>query len=172
MDMNKARVTIAVSFLLAFAAGTTVGILVGRSANIHGRSSWLARELALTAAQREQMREIWSELTGTMRRQQRQEREVLQKEREDAVKALLTVDQQGRYEEVMQEYARKSATLSQERRKVFQEAVERTKLLLTESQRKKYDELLRKEPMRGQRDGYRRTESSRGDTPRVPRGEE
>ena len=97
---------------------------------------------------------------------------MLQKEREDAVKALLTQEQAARYEEVRQEYARKSAALSQERRKVFQEAVERTKLLLTESQRKKYDELLRKDPMRGHRDSYRRTKSSRGDAPHVPRGEE
>ncbi len=137
------------SFVLAFAAGTTVGLLLGQSAQTPRRRSRLSRELDLTPAQREQMRKIWSEVMGSAGGQRRERRETLRKERDEAVQALLTEEQKARYEKVMQEYSRKLAELSEERRKRFQEAGERTKEILTDQQRKKYEELL--ESGRGRR---------------------
>ena len=129
---------VCVCFVLAFAAGVCVGLLAGRSAS----GSRLSRELDLTREQREQMRQIWSEVMRASEEQQWQRRCELQQERDEAIRALLTDEQKRQHEQLMGEYARKLDGLSQERGKRFDEAVEKTKLILTESQRKRYEQLL------------------------------
>jgi len=139
--MTKSRLVVILSFVLAFAAGLAAGLLAGRgSGSPHGRS-YLTRKLNLTPQQREQMRKIWAESMGQIR----QQREVLEKERDQAVRAILTEEQQEKYDEIMRDFSSKVAALSETRRKTFQEAVEQTKKILNESQRRKYEELLKKE---------------------------
>ena len=117
--MTKTKLIMLVCFLVAFAAGTAVGFLAGRSAKAPRHRSSLSRELDLTAQQREQMRKVWSELMSSARRDGREHRQALRTERDEAVQALLTEEQKERYEEVMREYSRKSEELAQERRKLF-----------------------------------------------------
>lgn len=141
--MTKAKTMVCICFVLAFAAGVCVGLLVSRSASGPRSGSWLSRELDLTREQREQMRQIWSEVMRASGERQRERRDTLQKERDEAISALLTNEQEREYEQLMEQYARKHQELSQERRKRFEETVEKTKQILTESQRKKYEELLK-----------------------------
>ncbi len=166
--MTKTKVIVLVSFLAAFAAGTAVGLLVGRSAQTPRQRSWLSRELGLTPEQRDQMREIWSEFM----RAAGGHRRALQEERDQAVQALFTEEQKAQYEELMQEYSRKLEELAQQRRELYQQAVERTKQILSEPQRKKYEELLER---RGE--GFRRhyrgnRERGRTEVSDTPRAEE
>jgi len=130
------------AFVLAFAAGVAAGFLAGRPRPKQG--SWLSAELALTPAQEEQMRKIWSEVMSGGRREQFERRAALDKERDEAIRNLLPEESLAAYEALLQEHAQKVAGLSDERRKQFQAAVDRTKAMLTEAQRAKYEEFLKK----------------------------
>lgn len=144
--MTKVKAMLCVCFILAFAAGICVGLLAGRSARGARRGSWLSGELNLSAAQREQMRAIWSGVMSASREGQSERRQALRDEHEQAIQALLSEEQKRQYDQLTQEYAGKLDELSQERRKRFEEAAERTKELLTEQQRRKYEELMERRP--------------------------
>ena len=142
--MTKTKLIVIVCFCAAFGAGLGTGVAVTRLGAPPRHGSWLEHELNLTPQQREQMHQIWSQVIGPPGPPQREQRQVLQKERDDAIRGLLKQDQKAQYEEVMKKYAEKLAALDDARKKAFDEAVERTKQILTESQRKKYEELLQK----------------------------
>jgi Spy/CpxP family protein refolding chaperone len=160
--VTKAKAIMALAFLLSFAAGGAVGWIVGRAAPREPSGSRLARELGLTPEQSDKMRKIWTEVMQDSGRQFGERRQALQKQRDEAVRALLTEQQKPQYEEVTQDYTRKQAELSKEREKLFQTAVEKTKEILTPEQRVKYEELLKNRSGRGWRgrggDGPQRTE--------------
>ena len=164
--MSKAKAMLCVSFVLAFAAGICAGLLFVRSMSVRAPGSVLSRELDLTPKQREQMRQIWSEVTRASAERQPADRDAIRKRRDEAVKALLTSEQMREYEQLMEQYARELDALSQERRTRFDEAVEKTKLILTEPQRRKYTEMLERgarRPRRGGRPGENRSESSQSE---------
>jgi Spy/CpxP family protein refolding chaperone len=79
------------------------------------------------------------------RRRQHEQREALEKERDERIHALLADDQKEEYDALLQEYASKLAALTEERKQWFQKAMEQTKEILTEAQRQKYEELLKKQ---------------------------
>ncbi len=149
--MTKTKVILVAAFLLMFAAGGSVGMLVTRSSPQPEppHESWWMSELNLAPEQREQMRTIWEEVMGTSFRAEGERRAALQQEREAAVLALLTEEQRGKYAAVLQEYSRKMDDLSQDRKRAFDEAVARTKKILTPEQAAKYDELMKKQRDRG-----------------------
>jgi Spy/CpxP family protein refolding chaperone len=140
--VTKTKIIVLVSFALVFAAGTAVGILVQRSAPKPRHRPEPFAGLDLSAQQREQMREIWSERTGPGRPQMSERRRELEEEREEAFRALLTEAQEEQYEALIQEYEEKFAELYLERRKAFEEKLERTKEILTEPQREKFEEFI------------------------------
>jgi Spy/CpxP family protein refolding chaperone len=154
MAVNKVRLIILVGFALAFAAGASVGMLAAsggrrRPSQRPGAGRQLAKELGLTTEQQAQMRKIWSEAMGGQARQQwRDRRTALYRQRTEAIEALLTDEQQARYEEILAEHAREMEKINQERNRLVQEAVERTKKILTQEQAKKYEE-IRKSRHRG-----------------------
>ena len=147
--MTKARVIVVICFVLTFIAGVAAGLIVGRFGKTTQRGSWLTRELKLTPEQREKMRQIWSQ-SMTSFPKQREQRNALVKEREERIHALLNKDQRVKYDEVMRDYANKSAALADERKKQFEAAQEQTKQILTEEQQRKYEELMKRQP------GFRR----------------
>jgi len=143
--VTKTRIIVLLSFVVVFAAGAAVGLLLSRSALPRHPRSWLASELGLTPEQREQMRQIWSRPDqGSPMRSHLERRRAIRKWRDEAVRALLSEEQKGRYDEIVREYEQQLAKLSEERRKAFQQRLERTKAILTDSQRRKYEELLEK----------------------------
>jgi Spy/CpxP family protein refolding chaperone len=104
---------------------------------------WLA-ELNLTADQREKMKAIWTEAMKATGGQEREKRDAARKERDEALRALVTGEQKERLEEVLSAYQKKMEAISQESGKARDEARERTRALLSESQRVQYDELWKK----------------------------
>ena len=139
--MTKTKLVMLLCFIAALAAGVAAGMAFSRfSRRPHPRPD----PLNLTPPQREQMRQIWSSVESTSRTQHRERMDALRKEREDAVRALLTDEQKAQYGAVLQAHDQKMADLTAERKKAIEDAVERTRKILTEQQCSKYDEMLKK----------------------------
>src|SRR3569623_1083241 len=99
--MNRLKFLIACLFAISLGTGIVVGMGVARAPKSHARGSWLAEELNLTPSQSEEMKTIWSDVSrpsqgGFERRRQ------LQRERDDAVQALLTDEQKTAYAAVLE----------------------------------------------------------------------
>ncbi|UCG64807.1 MAG: hypothetical protein JSW12_19685 [Deltaproteobacteria bacterium] len=147
--MNRVKLFVLISVIAAFAAGISIGMVIGGFNKKAQRKSRLSRELHLTSKQRDQMKKIWSEGIRTARRVQREQRQKLHKERDEAIEAILTDEQKTWFKEIISEYSQKIDELAQSRECVFKEAVEQTKRILSEEQRKKYEELLKEQEKRG-----------------------
>ena len=141
--MIRLRLLLCACFLLAFGAGISVGRLWERS-EAPRDDGWLA-PLNLEPEQKKKIKEIWSEAMKTNSWQsQREKREAIQRERDDALKALILPEQTQRYEEIMRVGKEKLAAVALENKKLMDDAYERTKALLNEAQLVKYDELRQK----------------------------
>ncbi len=148
--MTKTKVILIVSFVLVFAAGAALGVLLARPEKRPPHpSSWLAAELNLSAEQRKQMEAVWSEAMGATFARHGEKRAAVVQERDQAIQALLSEAQQAQYQAIQQDYTRKMNELSQERKRVFDDAVERTKRILTPEQATKYEELMKRHRERG-----------------------
>jgi len=154
--MTKTRVILVIGFLVALGAGMAVGAALKRGGEPKPRKPWIEEELNLTPEQREKMHDIWSESMREMREYQRDRRQALLSERDEAIQNLLSVPQRAEYAEIQRIYERESAALSEAARKAFDEAKEKTKEILTEEQQEAYDRMLR------ERAGRRRHGSRRG----------
>jgi len=140
--VTKARVMLILiaAFAVTLAAGIAAGYAVCSSANHAPRRF---PDLKLTAEQRAKMDEIWNAVKRDSRKLQSEQRQALQKQREEAVRAILTEEQKVKYDSVLKDHAGKMAELGKAREKAFQEAVEKTKLILNADQQKKYEEWLK-----------------------------
>ena len=156
--MNKVRIILVVCFLAAFGAGIAAGVALTRPPRPEPRKPWIEEELNLTGEQREKMREIWSEVMGKLREYQRDQRQTLQQERDEAIQNLLSVPQRAEYAQILEIYARESAALNEAARKAFEEATKRTKEILTEEQQEAYDRMLRERAGRRRHGSHGRKE--------------
>jgi Spy/CpxP family protein refolding chaperone len=147
--MTRTKVILLVCFVAAFAAGTTAGLVAGKSQPRPHDRSWLMAQLSLTTQQREQMRKIWSEAMDASVTQYGEQRRAIAGERDKAIAALLTQEQQPKYEQILRECNQKLAELSEQRKHAFEQAVEQTKQILTPDQGKQYDELIKRQRDRG-----------------------
>ena len=102
-------------------------------------------ELNLTAQQREQMRQIWSETMEASARQHEEQRRAIAQQRDEAIASLLTAQQQPKYQQILADYDRRIEELVSQRRHAFDQAVEQTKQILTADQARQYDELLKRQ---------------------------
>jgi len=156
--LTRTRVLVVAAFLIAFAAGLTTGVAVGRSRHRPRGGSVLTRQLGLTEEQQAQMRRIWSGIDGDSIRAYFERRREIQAERDEALRDLLRASGlQAEYETIMQVYNDQLAELAQERRAAREEAERKTMEILTEPQRKRWQEMLRQRehgergrPRRGQ----------------------
>lgn len=155
MKTNRLMTLFAVAFVLALGAGLSGGLLLARlpggasgvtadePAPAPGSGSGsLADVLHLTADQRDRMRTIW-EGTRLTAQGYFDEGQRLQREREDALIALLTDAQKEQYEKITRDYADRFAAVTRKREAAFREAVERTRAILNDAQRRQYDQILR-----------------------------
>jgi Spy/CpxP family protein refolding chaperone len=154
------RLIVMMCFMVAFAAGLTVGIESQRpqepKESRSRRCGALSSELNLTADQQEQMHQIWSETARRGGREREDRRRELWRERDEAIRQLVPAEDQARYEEVMHDYYAKMRALDQEWRTSFDEAVNQTQQILTAEQREKYKKILeRHRAERGSRGWYR-----------------
>ncbi len=67
----------------------------------------------------------------------------LQKQRDEALVALLNDEQKAKFEKISKDYADRYAELTRNRDQVFAQAVQQTRSLLNETQRQKYDQILK-----------------------------
>jgi Spy/CpxP family protein refolding chaperone len=164
--MIKTRLTLGLMFVAAFVAGISVGMFIEQKPPVEpgggpmpgmgpggqtpgggggpgGRgASWLTATLGLNPDQEQQVLKIWSGLERYSRQEEGEKRKVLQKERDEAIKALVPAEKQAELEKVHEKYNQQTTDLSDQRRKAFEEAVEKTKAILTKEQREKYEEIL------------------------------
>jgi Spy/CpxP family protein refolding chaperone len=152
--MTRTKVLLIMAAVVTFAAGAAVGLSFSRAQHGPHGPSWLAAELGLTGRQKEQMREIWSEVMSKTFRDRWEQRRIIAEERDQAIVDLLTEEQRSRYDAILQEYTRKREEMEQQREQAFKEAIERTKQVLTPEQATKYEELLKKRPERGPGDRH------------------
>lgn len=144
--MNKTSVTILLGFVLMFAAGAVVGMVKSKGVFPHPPPhdrSWLADQLQLTEEQKQQMQQIWAEAMPRNRDQAMEQRRQLQKQRDDAIRRLLTPAQLQQFEKITQQYEAASTDLQKQREKAVEEAIAKTKLILNDQQRAKYEDILK-----------------------------
>ncbi|MCL2645882.1 MAG: hypothetical protein FWD61_02630 [Phycisphaerales bacterium] len=170
--MIRIKFLIVLLFIAALGAGFLVGQGVARTKSVadthpgertvgngSGRHPTtrpsLTEALALTPAQSEQLKAIWSDWDTS--RQSRFERHPqFQKERDDAIQALLSESQKTVFDDIQKKYRQQLDQLDEERRQVYQAAVDKTKAILNDKQRAEYEEMLKNAPLgRGPRGGDR-----------------
>lgn len=157
--MARIKSILIIAFLVVFAAGLMVGMVRGRSTataviNAHpDRASFLTAQLNLTPDQEEKMHKIWSEVmkNGPGGGQHVGE---LDKERDDAIRAMLSEDQKSRYDQIVHEYRAKADAMRAEMHRRIDEAERRTREILTDSQRVKFDEITRERHNRQHEGGH------------------
>lgn len=149
MRTTKALSLLLIVFALALGAGVSGGMLMARlpakaatPTLPTGGASPLADELSLTADQRDKMREIWEEVRDVGRECVR-DGQLMQKDRDDALIALLNDEQKAKYEKIAADYARQFATVAKRRTNAFRDGVKRTQTMLNDEQRRRYERILR-----------------------------
>lgn len=155
-----AKWIVIICFLVAFAAGLTVGSQnrqpPGEARKTPDRcKGWLATELNLTPAQQDQLHRIWSETATVGGRDREERRRQLWQERDEAIAALIRPEDKARYEETISHYRDRMYALDNEWRSAFDSAVAQTKEILTPEQREKYDNILQRHRSERGRGRYR-----------------
>ena len=108
--------------------------------------SWIADQLGLAPAQRQQMDAIWAETRQKITKAMDGHRAV-DKERDEAIRKLLTPDQQAQYDQIQAEFHAQRAALDKERDKLIHDANDRSRALLDDAQKKKWDALTKDREM-------------------------
>jgi len=140
---NRVKLFITSAFLLAMFAGVAVGMLGAKIPASREPRSWLADELGLTPEQREQMQSIWQDISKN-RQSDWERRQTIDKDRREAIVALLTPEQKTQYDKINQDFTQKIQDMAKQREAAFADAQERTKRILTADQRVKYEQLMQK----------------------------
>ena len=149
--MTKAKLILIIAFVVTLAAGVVVGFTI-RSLSHRPPMPFVGGgplphnhlpDLKLSAEQKAKMDEIWNAVMRDSGKLHSEQRQAFQKQREEAVRAILTEEQKVKYDKILKDYASKMAELGKAREKAFQETVEKTKLILNAEQRKKYEEWLK-----------------------------
>jgi Spy/CpxP family protein refolding chaperone len=144
-----AKLLLIVGFLVSFGAGVAIGPKLWRQAAAMPttrpahQGGWLTTELSLSTEQQEQLKTIWSDTAHRGGREQEDRRRQFRKEREEAIAALIKVEDKEKYDQVLKVYADRNAAMEREWRNSYLAAVERTKQILTPDQRRRYEELLK-----------------------------
>jgi len=143
--MKRMRLTIAVLFIAAFAAGAAASLALRpryEPPAEGGRDSWMARELDLTPQQQEQMHEIWAAVGRDSWRADSEKRRDLRRERDDAIRNLVPEDQQEALDQVYEHYSSQLAEMDSARRAAFEKAIEKTRAILSAEQREQYQQFM------------------------------
>jgi hypothetical protein len=150
------RLILFATFVLVLVAGIVLGRLWGRLPERRAPSgaspSWLADQLDLSHDQRQKMDAIWAdtrkELGQTMK-----ERHDLEKQRDDAIVALLTPAQKAQYDRILQNFRDKRENLDRKRGAMIHDAETRSRALLNDQQARTWDEVNQRWRQRRQHGG-------------------
>jgi hypothetical protein len=146
MRFPKATLALLAVAVLALGAGVVAGTLGRRvlssEPNVAAETgSTLSQELGLSTDQRDRMQQIWEGVRNTAHECQEQAQQ-LQKQRDDAVFALLTDEQKAKYTQLTTECVGKIAALNSHREEAFGTAVQETESILSDSQKKVYEQMI------------------------------
>jgi Spy/CpxP family protein refolding chaperone len=154
------KVMVIIGFLIAFAAGITVGVNVGAKriatappSTRPTRGRGPLSELNLSPAQQEQLKKIWAEGSSSHGREQSEKRAKLRQERDEAIAALIPGGDKAKYDAVIKSYTDQMNAMEREMRESFDRKVAQTKEILTSEQRTKYEEVLKRGPWGGSENG-------------------
>ncbi len=174
----RTRWMIIFAFLIVFLAGGTVGALVGVKQQPEPPTrergpSRLVSNLGLSEEQKQQMKQIWTDAMREQMQSLEKQRRELYRDREEAIRALMTDEQLAELKAIEAEHDRKAGEIHAARREVFEQAHEKTRAILNPEQRAKFDaELDRRRKEFGSRDGRGRGGwSRRGDRERSKENE-
>jgi hypothetical protein len=150
------RLILFVTFVLVLLAGIVLGRLWGRLPERRAPSgappSWLADQLDLSQDQRQKMDAIWADTRKELGETMKGRRD-LDKQREEAIVALLTPAQKTDYDRINQDFRRKREDLDQKRQAMIHEAETRSRALLNAEQAKAWDSVNQRWRERHQRGG-------------------
>jgi hypothetical protein len=150
--MKRSRFIFIVAFLLAMSAGAVLGALWAKLPVATGETrtnperhgpEWLPDQLHLRPDQKAQMDAIWAEMHSKIGKAYGEKR-ALEKERDEACKALLTDDQRAAWDKIRQDYRPRIDEANPPRDSLVRDAEARTRALLDPDQQKRWDELTKK----------------------------
>lgn len=156
--MTKLKVLAAIALCMAYVAGIATGwagyTLAGEKPppppDERGGGSWLSHTLQLDEAQQAKMEEIWSPEAARRDGDDARNRiRALYDERNADVRAMLTAEQQVRFDEIYRISEEKKEAISAERQKRHDDAVAKTMAILTPEQQGKYQKILEDFEKRG-----------------------
>lgn len=143
--MMHSNLVLASTVVIVLGAGMAVGRLTARLPLDRppvDQRSWLDDQLDLRPDQREQMDAIWKQAWPQMEKTFEARRD-LEKQRDQAVMALLDPKQQVAYQKTIDEFRAKRDELFKERNKLMQDANAQSRALLDEDQQKVWDVLTK-----------------------------
>lgn len=153
MKRSRLEILLIMVAVLALSAGVVAGLLASRLPSTSAdpipgpmgppAAGSLAEELNLSAAQRENMRQIWEGVHGRVRRTF-DEAQSLEKSRDQALVNLLNDEQKAKFEKISNDFADRFDNLSKQRDTIFDEAVAASMKLLNQQQQKNYREILKR----------------------------
>jgi Spy/CpxP family protein refolding chaperone len=142
--MSRTRVILMSAFLLVMCAGVVVGRLWNelpiQAKTAGGSPSWLADQLNLRPDQRQQMDAIWAE-TGPRIQKSFDDRQSLDREREQKIQELLTPAEWTAYDKIVEDFRAKRAVLDKGRHQLVMDANAKSVALLDDAQKQKWEEL-------------------------------
>jgi hypothetical protein len=149
--MRRSRQVVLVMAVLVLCAGVVVGRLSARLASEErplppGHSpSWLADQLDLSTDQRQQMDAIWANVHQQIGNNG-EKRHDLERERDDAIRALLSDQQEAAYQAIYEEYHEKRLEMDKTRDALIKSAEDKSRALLNDSQKARWDVLSKEMP--------------------------
>ncbi|MBI1367265.1 MAG: hypothetical protein GC162_01280 [Planctomycetes bacterium] len=138
----KKRWAVIICYLVTFAAGTAMGLVAQRRAPQFPDRHSFVESLGLSDEQQQKMHDIWETTMRDSFHSLDDRRRAASKQRNDAVRALLTPEQQTQYDAIYKAYDEQTAEISKARREAFESAQAQTRELLTPDQQVKYDALM------------------------------
>ncbi|MBX3177004.1 MAG: Spy/CpxP family protein refolding chaperone [Candidatus Hydrogenedentes bacterium] len=146
--MTKLKVLAAVALVMAYIAGIATGwagsTLAGEKPGpARDRGSWLSHALELSDSQKAQLEAIWSrEAENAAEEDSRARVRALYEERNQAVREMLTPEQQAAYDGIHQSVEEQKDAIAAERRARHEAAVSKTMDILTPEQQEKYKKII------------------------------
>jgi hypothetical protein len=148
--MMHSNLVLASTAVLVLAAGLSVGRLTARlpldrpllGAGSADQRSWLADQLGLRPDQRQQMDAIWKQTWPQMEKTFEARRD-LDKQRDQAIQALLDPQQRIAYQKTLDEFRARREDLFKQRNQLMQDANAQSRALLDEDQQKVWDVLTK-----------------------------
>jgi Spy/CpxP family protein refolding chaperone len=146
--MKRSRQVLLLMAVLVLCAGVVVGRLSARlSAEVPPQRqghppSWLADQLNLSADQQQKMDAIWADVKQQVGNDWDKHRE-LDRERDEAIRDLLSDEQQVEYQEIYDIYRQKRQEMEKTRDALIKSAEDRSRNLLNDSQKAVWDQMTK-----------------------------